>query len=221
MTWRPKCKVCMWLRQTVKRQEGEESNAELESCDSKHPRILKSLHTKPDNTWIAIISTNRLCAPTWPIIRKGRNWACFPLRCDRYVESSNCRYKYEGCWKDAHEVVLGFHNTRVESLVTGTCFWDDISIGEGILRDGRLRYGCCGHRGNRGVYVYSDGGLETFEGYRGWVQLEVLCTNTTSLKGGREERYCINGPQGAICKKVAIIALWVPYEEVPKPLLVL
>ena len=30
-----------------------------------------------------------------------------------------------------------------------------------------------------GVNVYADGGLETFEGGQGWVQLEVACQKTT------------------------------------------
>ena len=69
--------------------------------------------------------------------------------------------------------------------------------------------------GHSGVNVYSDGGLETFAGFTGWVQLEVHCTNTTILKGGRPNRYCLKGPSGQTCFKAAIVALWVPLDEIP------
>ena len=85
----------------------------------------------------------------------------------------------------------------------------------GILRDGRLRYGNGTHQGDSGVNIYSDGGLETFGGSKGWVQLEVRCTNTKKLKGGRVNRYCVKGRPGEVCHKVAIVALWILYEEVP------
>ena len=102
-----------------------------------------------------------------------------------------------------------------DSLVRGTRSYDDKFTGNGILVDGRLHYGCCSHQGNSGVNVYSDGGLETFHGSKGWVQLEVRCTNTTKLTGGRDKRYCVKGTAGAQCLKAALVALWVPMDEVP------
>ena len=81
--------------------------------------------------------------------------------------------------------------------------------------DGRLRHGICTHQRNVEVNVYSDGGLETFDGDTRWVSLEVKCTNTKELSRGREHRYCINGSSYHICHKVALVALLVPYEEVP------
>ena len=66
-----------------------------------------------------------------------------------------------------------------------------------------------------GVNVYADGGVETFEGSEGWVQIEVWYTNTTKLKGGRAHRFCVNRPSGHVCKKVVLVALWVPCDEVP------
>ena len=85
----------------------------------------------------------------------------------------------------------------------------------GILRQLRLAYGRCGHGGNVGVNVYADGGLETFEGVQGWVQLEVLCQKTTRLVRGRRHRYCICGPNDELCLYVALKALWVPMDELP------
>ena len=102
-----------------------------------------------------------------------------------------------------------------DSLVRGTRSYDDKFTGNGILVDGRLHYGCCSHQGNSGVNVYSDGGLETFHGSKGWVQLEVRCTNTTKLQGGRTNRYCVNGDRGEVCRKVAIVALWIIVDELP------
>ena len=110
--------------------------------------------------------------------------------------------------------MIGYHNTRLESLINATTSWSG-DIGSGILVDGRLRYGSCTHNGCRGVNIYSDGGYETFAGSQGWVQLELLCLNTTKLQGGRQNRYCIRGPRGAICYKASILALWIPYDEVP------
>ena len=110
--------------------------------------------------------------------------------------------------------MTGDHNTKLESLVTATETWQG-KLGNGILVEGRLRYGCCSHENNIGVNVYSDGGLETFDGSMGWVQLEVLVVNTVKLKGGRCNRYCVCGPQKEVCHKAAIVALWVPLQEVP------
>ena len=89
------------------------------------------------------------------------------------------------------------------------------TIGKSILVEGRLRYGICTHETNSGVNVYADGGLETFSGFKKWVQLEVYCTNTKKLQGGRDHRYCVNGPFNNVCTKVVIVALWVPSDQVP------
>ena len=75
--------------------------------------------------------------------------------------------------------------------------------------------GYCTHNGLSGVNVYSDGGLDTFAGSEGWVQLEVLCTNTTRIPSGRKKRYCVRGPCGEVCHKAAIVALWVLFDEIP------
>ena len=66
-----------------------------------------------------------------------------------------------------------------------------------------------------GVNIYSDGGLETIADSTFGVQLEVRCTDTRELKGGRENQYCVCGPSGEVCDKVALEALWVPSHEVP------
>ena len=118
---------------------------------------------------------------------------------------------FEGTWYSRFESVKAYHNTELKHLVRGT----DEGIGTGILNDQRLRYGICSHGENIGVNVYADGGLETFNGYKGWIQLEVMCTGTTRLKGGRAHRYCVKGKPNEICKRVSILALWVPLDELP------
>ena len=89
------------------------------------------------------------------------------------------------------------------------------SGGNGILNDGRLAYGHCTHDGNSGVNIYSDGGLETFDGSRNRAQIEVECNSTKTLSGGRPNRYCIRGPGGEICMNASLRALWVPRDELP------
>ena len=210
-----RCKVCEWRRRLIAASNDDDTDAPLWACDSLHPMILEGLHLMPGQTWIDIISTDRLCVPSMPVCRQGRKWLCIPLRCETTVQSSDCTYCYDGCWKAPDETVVGFHNTRLESLVQSTPSWTGTPNGRGILVDGRLRYGTCSHKGNIGVNVYSDGGLDTFAGSTGWVQLELRCTNTTKLKGGAPNRYCINGPSGDICYKAAIVALWVLWDEVP------
>ena len=118
---------------------------------------------------------------------------------------------YEGKRYSRFEPVKAYHNTKLKHLVRGT----DEGIGIGILNDQRLRYGICSHCENIGVNVYADGGLETFNGYKGWVQLELKCIGTTRLKGGRARRYCVKGKTSEICKRVSIVALWVPRDELP------
>ena len=210
-----RCAICKWRRQLIK-QTDDATDAPEWACDSSHPVILEMLHQRPSPVWRDIILTNRLCSPGLPVRRAGQLWLSIPLRCETYVQWSDCHYFYDGCQKDPQETVIGFHNTRLESLVKATSTWTGTPNGNGILVDGRLRYGCCTHNGSSGVNVYSDGGLETFAGSTGWVQLEVRCTNTTKLKGGREGRYCVCGPSGEVCNKAALVALWVIYDEVPK-----
>ena len=196
-------------------RQGEETDAPPDTCETTDTLVLERLHIVPNLTWQAIISTDRLCAGTFNHVRNGRMWARFPLRCDPYVEKSNCCYKYEGQWKNPHETVVAYHNTYLERLVSPTRCLDGSNIGKGILLDGRLRYGDQRHGGCGGVHVYSDGGLETFNGNTGRVQLEVHCTNTMELKRGRRNRYCINGPKGEICEKASIVAIWILHGEVP------
>ena len=215
-----RCPICAWRRQHIKQDE-DATDAPPWACDSACPRILEALHSKPSQTWIDIISTDRLCSPDLPVVRQGVQWVCIPLRCDQNIQESHCQYHYDGLWKDHNQTVIGYHNTRLKSLVNATPSWNGGPIiGCGILKDGRLRYGACTHDGNSGVNVYSDGGLETFDPSTSdeesiWVQLEVRCCNTTSLKGGRAGRFCINGQKGEICYKAAVVALWVPKVQLP------
>ena len=206
-----RCSVCAWRRRLIKTSD-DDTDAPLWACDSAEPVILKGLHQKPSQVWIDIISTDRLCSPSLPVMREGRAWVSIPLRCFTTVQHSNM---YDGCWQHPQDTVIGFHNTKLESLVEPTPSWTGIPNSYGILWDGRLRYGSCTHDTHKGVNLYSDGGLETFDDCTGWVQLEVRCTNTTKLRGGRNNRYCVSGPSGDICNKVAIVALLVPLAELP------
>ena len=174
----------------------------------------QSVRADKKEIWMQIISTQRLCSPGRQVFREGRAWLTFPLRCDTDVHCSSCDYSYNGIWKKPCECVIGYHNTRLESLTKATPSWSD-AIGSGILVDGRLRYGSCTHNGCNGVNIYSDGGYETFAGSQGWVQLELRCSNTTKLQSGRPNRYCIRGTKGEICYKASLLALWVPCDELP------
>ena len=211
------CLFCTWRRTYIQQEDGS-TDAPVWACDSQHPPILHALHQLLCSTWTAIIKTARLCSPS-RVVRRGREWVRFPLRIDQVdqqVEGSNNWYQYEGRWWWPHEPVAGFHNTRLESLISATHTWNGRTIGKGILWEGRLRYGICTHALNSGVNIYADGGLETFYyGDEPWGQFEVLCTNTTKLHGGRDHRYCVNGPFNEICRKVVLIALWVPSNHVP------
>ena len=213
-----RCEICEWRRRHIFSVDEDDTVAPSWACDSSNPAILRGLHQWPSEVWINILQTNRLCSPT-RVSRRGRIWVAIPLRCEQEVQCSDGHYKYEGEWRSPYETVIGFHNTRLESLVLPTYGPNVVANGNGILRDGRLRYGCQTHDHNSGVNVYADGGLETFDTRRDWVQLEVRCTNTKRLRGGRKRRYCVRGPYGDICRKVALVTLWIPIDEVPSMVL--
>ena len=65
------------------------------------------------------------------------------------------------------------------------------------------------------MFVYSDGGLETFDDYLEWVQLELKCTDTKRVKGGGNNRFCVCGTAGEKCTKAALLRLLVPFPMVP------
>ena len=190
-------------------------------CDSQWPTVLRALHTIPTQPWFDIIQTDTLSGCSLPILRLGstREWVRIPLRIPDIHKSlkSDTAYMFEGRYMPADQWVVAFHNTKLEHLVRQpTWNWPQPyeSPNYGILRQKRLAYGRCGHDSNVGVNVYADGGLETFEGHQGWVQLEVRCQKTTHL-GGREQRYCICGPRDELCLYAALVALWVPKDEIP------
>ena len=140
-----RCAICTWRRQLIQ-QDDDATDAPEWACDSEHPVILKMLHEMPSPDWCAIIATSRLCSPDLPVRREGQLWLRIPLRCDTHVECSDCCYVYDGCLKEPQDTVVGIHNTRLESLVKSTYAWTGTPNGNGILVDGRLRYGCCTHR---------------------------------------------------------------------------
>ena len=176
------------------------------------------MHRRPSATWETIIETGTLSPPPPPIVRTdGKDWVRIPLRVGpecRTMEYGGNHWVYDGIHHNPGARCVGYHNTRLENLINPATTWNG-QIGHGILKDGRLFYGVCTHQGNSGVNVYSDGGLETFHGAEGWVQLEVEVCDVTRLHGGRINRYCVKGDAFAPCEKVVLTALWVPMREVP------
>ena len=212
------CPICDWRRRLIFDENAEAhacTDAPAGCCDSKCPRVLAGLHDNPGPVWRDIIATNTLQTCDLPVDRFGssRKWSRIALRIkpENMFLAASCSYKFEGNTCLRNEYVVAFHNTRIQSLTRPSPEFD----GNGILVEQRFRFGRCSHNKNVGVNVYADGGLETFEGSVGWVQLEVRCMNTTSLKGGRRHRYCINGPPGQVCEKVVAMALWLPTDEIP------
>ena len=122
---------------------------------------------------------------------------------------------YGGATHSPGDRCVGYHNTKLENLIQPFTPWTQTSIGNGILKDGRLCFGVCTHHGNSGVNVYSDGGYETFQGSVDWVQLEAEVCDTTRLRDGRINRYCVRGPAYEICDKVVLKALWIPFDQLP------
>ena len=223
----PKCKVCAWRRRLIvdaMPDPRDGTDAPPDECDSEWPPILAALHQFPGRTWVDIIQSNTLSKCSLPMRRTGstREWIRIPLRIAAvHLElQSDTDFVFEGLSVPADHYVVAYHNTKLEHLVNPpTWNWPDPgppSPNYGILRQMRLAYGRCSHNANVGVNVYADGGLETFEGTQGWVQLEVLCQKTTRLGGrGREHRYCMCGPSDELCLYAALEALWVPKDELP------
>ena len=112
------CTLCAWRRQCIQGSE-DRTDAPHVACDSACPKVLQGLHTVPSQVWLRIIGTKRLCLPNLPTVRGGRTWLSIPLRCNLDVEAADCHYLYDGCWKAPNETVIGFHNTKLESLVGG------------------------------------------------------------------------------------------------------
>ena len=132
-------------------------------------------------------------------------------------------YQFEGRDYGPHEPVTVFHNTRLESLVQSTPDQNDqnwnpwshepVQIGSGILNDQRLYYGTCTHDKRSGVNVNVDGSW-AFEYSTGWVALECDAVGTVRLRDSWK-KYCVRGPPYNKCFKVALKALWVPFDELP------
>ena len=123
-------------------------------------------------------------------------------------------YQFEGRDYGSHEPVTVFHNTKLESLVQSTPDpWSPVQIALGILNDQRLYYGTSTHRKRSGVNVNVDGSC-TFENSTGWVALECDAIGTVRLRDSRK-KYCVRGPPYHKCFKVALKALWVPFDELP------
>ena len=182
--------------------------------------MYNALHTYPGETWKAIVETGTLCPATGPHVRDdGKQWARIQLRISpdcRTMHYGGNHWVYDGVnHYPGGDRCVGYHNTKLENLIQPFTPWTGRPIGNGILKDGRICFGVCTHQGNSGVNVYSDGGLETFDGSTDWVQLEVEVCDTTSLRGGRASRYCVRGPAYETCDKVVLKALWVPFHKLP------
>ncbi|CAK0894769.1 unnamed protein product [Prorocentrum cordatum] len=181
--------------------------------------VHEGLHANPGATWRAIIETGTLSPPSLPVVRSdGQEWSRIPLRVGPECRAMHYGGNHWVCDNATHspgDRCVGYQNTRLESLIHPATAWNEKQIGRGILKDGRPCYGVCTHHGNSGVNVYSDGGLETFHGSQGWVQLEVEVRDTTKLKDGRINRYCVKGTPFETCEKVVLEALWVPRRELP------
>ena len=157
-----------------------------------------------------------LCSPSKPFRRTGSDylWVSFHLRCPSDVEQADQSYYYEQKEFKPTETVTAYHNTKSESLVNETRLSNGQRVGNGILKDGRLRYG---HRTDGRLIVYSDcnRGLDTFDGSMQWVQLELKCTNTKRARGRRSNRYWVCGTAGEKCEKAALVRLLTPLPKVP------
>ena len=188
-------------------------------CAPDLKAVYDGLHNYPGQTWREIIETGTLSSPSLPVVRSdGTAWTRIPLRVGpecRVMHYGGNHWVYDGTTYSQGDCCVGYHNTRLESLIHPVTAWNGKPIGQGILKDGRLCYGVCTHHGNSGVNVYSDGGLETFHGSQGRVQLEVEVCDTPKLKDGRANRYCVRGTPFETCEKVVLTALWVPMNELP------
>ena len=210
------CPFCSWRRRRI---YDVDLPLDYCYCDSSHPAILQVFHSQPSDQWIDIINTDTLGIPEKPVERpkSSKMWVRIPLRtseANQVMHWKDDGYKYESMWYEHNEAVVGFHNTPLAALTTPTVDWTGVEHGTGILKDQRLMYGKCEHNGLHGVNVYADGGCETFVG-SGWVSLEVRCSGTTRLRGRREGRYCVCGPSAETCMNAVLLALWVPFEELP------
>ena len=128
-------------------------------------------------------------------------------------------YQFENRWYGAREPVTVFHNTKLESLVqstpdrSGLNPYAPVHIGSGILNEQRLYYGACTHDRKHGVNVNVDGSW-AFENSTGWVALECLAVCTVRLPNCWK-KYCVRGVPYHKSYKVALQALWIPYDELP------
>ena len=161
----------------------------------------------------------------------SRYWVRIPLRIDPENlhiyndgvtfgdDNYGGSYEFENRYYGAREPVTVFHNTKLESLVqptmdqSGENPLDPVLIGEGILNEQRLYHGACTHDQRHGVNVNVDGSW-MFERDRGWVALECLAVCTVKLPK-TWKKYCVRGQPYTKCFKVALKALWVPYDELP------
>ena len=194
-------------------------------CDSCHPRILTAIHADPGDLWKAIINTDTLGFPELPLARldSSRPFVRIPLRIkpeNQTIHSGEGApdfggdYWFEGCYYRATDPVIVYHNTQLTSLVGPTQdLFSPARIGQGILKQQRLHYGTGTHAHKSGVNFHADG-CWCFDGYTGWVQLECEAVCTSKLSDSWK-RYCVRGKAFAMCRKVVLRALWVPYDELP------
>ena len=86
--------------------------------------------------------------------------------------------------------------------------------GQGILRDGALRYGFQTHGSAAGVNYYGCN-PETCAAGDGWCLLRLTVASGVRLKGGAKCRHCIKGPAGFQCEYAAVESVMVLMEDAP------
>ena len=216
------CERCAFLDECLERAI-EEQEPWNEDDDRWHvtaeyenvyrANVLRALHSEIPDPWIVLMKSLQLCAGSILQDRgDGRTWFRFPLRSSQLASFHNEHWCVDGEWRQPGQSAGPFyHNTSFSSLISSN---DCAPNSSGIMYEG-LRYGVCTHGKCRGVNFYTDGGLETFAGSTGWVQLEINVTKATKIKSGRAHRYCIIGPPGEKCSFVSLSALLIPFEEVP------
>ena len=116
--------------------------------------------------------------------------------------------RFSSSWVDVVE--YGYHFTTLDALVRTNSY----GLGNGILKDGGLRYGAGTHNGKRGVNFFGS----VKHGYLkpGHCCLVIRCVDATRLTGGgMKTRHCVAGLDGAFASKVVPTSILFHRDDVP------